>query len=497
LARARDVGLAAIGLCVPFAALAAQGAAGAPSGQCQLEYSARDTASPPRVSLVRQPSGQFNTFLGGGVVARCPAQNMTLIADSAENYGDQKLLHLIGHVHYTEPRLTLDSDLADYFQIDEHLVADGRVHAVLPSGTTLDGPRVEYYRVAPNIRTVTRMFAPGRPTITVIERDSTGKPAPPMTVIANAVTMEGDSLTYAGGRVVITRPDVIATGDSAAMDSQTEFARLMRGPVIKARGDRPFTLSGTVIDLFGRSKAVDRVLARGAGKSVSRDATLTADTLDFAMATGRLQRVHAWGKGRAHAFNPSYDIVADSLDVRMPDQRLREIHALRDAFAQSVPDTTKIHTSEHDWLRGDTIFAYFDSSAKTVADTSTQPQLRYLIAFAKARSFYQIAAKDTGAVGPAVNYVRGDKIEVRFAQRQVQTVTIVGQATGVYLDPLKPIVDSTKLPAADSATRPPADTAKRPATPPTPPTPASRPPTPVPPASHAAQTTPLHARRAS
>ena len=445
--------LAAAALFAP-AALAAQQQPQppAPSGQCQLVYAARDSSSPPRISATKLPSGQYNTFIGGGVVARCPAQSMTLIADSAENYGDQKLLHLIGHVHYTEPRLTEDSELADYYQNDEHLVASGNVHAVLPSGTTLDGPHVGYYRVAPNIRTVTKMIATGRPTITIIERDSTGKPSQPMTVVANTVDMEGDSLTYASKNVVITRTDVIATGDSAAMNSATEFARLMRKPTIKARGDRPFTLTGDLIDLFGRNKAVDRVISRGHAKSVSKDATLTGDTLDFAMAEGRLQRVHAWGKSRAHAFNPTYDMLADSLDVRMPDQRLREIHALRDAYAQSVPDTTKIHTSEHDWLRGDTIYAYFDSSAKTLADTSTQPEIKRLISFGHARSFYQIAAKDTAAIGPSINYVRGDRIQVAFLNREVQTVTIKGQATGVYLDPAKPARDTTKKGQTDTAT---------------------------------------------
>lgn len=423
----------------------------APSGQCQLEYQARDPQTPLRMSAQKQPSGEFNTFMGGGVIARCPAQNMTLVSDSVENYGDQKLLHLIGHVHYTEPRLTLDSELADYYQTDEHLVANGKVHAVLPSGTTLDGPHVDYYRVAPNIRTVASMLATGRPTITIIEHDSTGKPAPPATVVANTVNMVGDSLTYASMNVIITRPDVVATGDSADMNSGTEFARLMRHPMIKARGDRPFTLTGDLIDLFGRNHTIERVISRGTAKSVSKDATLTGDTLDFAMAAGRLQRVHAWGKSRAHAFNPTYDMVADSLDVRMPDQRLREIHALRDAYAQSVPDTTRIHTSEHDWLRGDTIFAYFDSSAKAVNDTSSQPEIERLISFGHAKSFYQIASKDTTAIGPSINYVRGDRIQVAFLNREVQTVTIKGQATGVYLDPAKPPADSTKKAKSDTA----------------------------------------------
>ena len=282
----RDVAVTRMRAC-GFAALAALAMPGvlaaqqpstqspAPSGQCQLVYSARDQSSPPRMSATKQPSGAYNTFIGGGVVAKCPAQNMTLISDSAEDYGDQKLLHLIGHVHYVEPRLTLDSELADYYQNDEHLVADGKVHAVLSTGTTLDGPHADYYRVAPNIRTQARMVATGRPTITIIEHDSTGKPAPPATVVANTVTMMGDSLTYASNNVVITRPDVIATGDSADMNSGTEYARLMRHPMIKARGDRPFTLTGDLIDLYGRNHTIERVISRGTAKSVSKDATLT------------------------------------------------------------------------------------------------------------------------------------------------------------------------------------------------------------------------------
>jgi lipopolysaccharide export system protein LptA len=406
-----------------------------PTGRCRLLFFPRDSTKPPHTTSIRQPSGQYNSFIGGGVIARCPAQSMTLISDSAEFYGDQQLWHLIGHVHYTEPRLTLDSDLANYFVTEERLEAEGNVHTLLPSGTTLDGPRVEYYRAAPNVRPVASMTAPGRPTIKIVQRDSTGKPSEPMTVIANTVTMRGDSLVYASGNVDITRPDVLAKGDSAALDSQREFARLMRKPSITARGDRSFVLTGTVIDLFGRNRAVERVLSQGAAKGVSQDATLTADTLDFKMAEGRLQRVYAWGKSRAHATNPTYDIVADSLDVHMPDQRMREIRALRQAFAQSVPDTTKVHTTEHNWLRGDTIYAYFDSTPPAPTDTASQPALRQLLAVGNASSFYQIAAKDTAAIGPAINYVRGERIIVALSGRQLDDVTIVGQAEGVYLDP--------------------------------------------------------------
>ena len=47
--------------------------------------------------------------------------------------------------------------------------------------------------------------------------------------------------------------------------------------------------------------------------------------------------------------------------------------------------------------------------------------------------------------------MRGNRIQVAFLNREVQTVTIKGEATGVYLDPAKPARDSTKK-GTDTAT---------------------------------------------
>lgn len=413
------------------------------ASQCQLQFET-DTVK-GHLSQVALPNGASNTFVGGGVTAHCPAQGMTLVADSGEFFGSGRIVHLIGHVHYTEPRVTMDSDLLTYFMTEERVLVEGHVHATLPSGTTMQGPRANYFRAVPGIRPQARMEATGRPTIKLIQLDSTGKPAEPVTVIANAVTTQADSLAFASGQVEITRPDVIARGDSAALDNGREFARLMRHPTIEARGDRPFTLSGVVIDLFAHNRLLNRVLSKGNAKAVSDDATITADTLDFHMAGGRLQRTFAWGPSRAHATSPTFDIVADSLDVLMPEQRLRQVHALRDALAESLPDTTKIHSSRRDRLHADTIYAYFDSTATEAspADSSRQPEITRLVALGHARSLYQLAARDTTAVKPAINYVVGRNITVAFANRQVTKVTITDEAAGVYLEPAPPGADTT------------------------------------------------------
>jgi hypothetical protein len=170
---------------------------------------------------------------------------------------------------------------------------------------------------------------------------------------------------------------------------------------------------------------------------VSDSATMTADTIDFRMSGGLLQRMYAWGKSRAHAVNPQYDVVADSIDLRMPGQRTREIRAVRKAYAQSMPDTAKLHTKEKDWMRGDTIIAYFDST-QARGDSTSRPQMRQLVSQGSAQSFYQLAAKDSGVVGPAINYVKGRDISIAFANRAVQTVDVTDKAQGVYLEPQVP-----------------------------------------------------------
>jgi len=444
----RDAAMCVVALAA--GSLAAQGAPPAgPSGRCDLVVVPRSDST--RVNSIKQPSGQYNSFVGGGVTGSCPAQQLTLTSDSAEYFGDLKRWHLIGNVHYKEPRLTLDSQVATYFMTDERVLAEGDVHTLLPSGTTLVGPRVDYYRAVPGVRAVGHMVAPGRPTITLVEHDSTGKPSPPMTLIANTTVMDEDSLVWASGHVEMTREEVTATSDSAALDGGHEFGRLMRKPVIHSRSGRPFTLYGTIIDLYGSQKQLKRVLARGAGKAVSDDATVTADTLDFEFTEGVMTRMHGWGASRSHAVNPTYDILSDSLDMRSPGQRLREIRSVRKAFAQSIPDSTKVRTKKKDWMRGDTIIARFDSTpAITKADSGRQPQMLQLIALGNASSYYQFASKDTTAIGPVINYVRGSSVDVAFLDRQVQTVTVKDSVAGVYVEPVPKVkpkkTDTTATP---------------------------------------------------
>jgi hypothetical protein len=419
---------------------------------CDLDLRNR----PGTAANIREDAaGKRTTFLSGGIVAHCIGQGNTLTADSAEYYEDQARLFLVGNVHYTEPRLTVDSRTMTYYQTDDHLHAEGNVVAVMPNGSTLRGPSADYYRSIPQ-RPVARMFAPGRPTVTLVQKDTTGRGRPPDTahVVANQITMIGDSLVYASGRVQITRPDLVASGDSAFMDSGHDFSRLMREPSVQGKGTRTFTLTGGVIDVYSHNRQVERVVATPNGHALSQDLELVADSIDLRVQNNELQRAISWGKTRAHAVSPDREIIADSIDAIMPGQRIREVRALRNAYAESNPDSGVV-SKQRDWIRGDTIIAHFDSLAPT--DTSTKPKIREIVAEGNARSFYQMKSSKGPQNEPTINYVRGRVIDILFGEGKVATVTVTDKATGVMIEPAT--ASTTAKPAAAPVRNKPGTTA--------------------------------------
>ena len=400
-------------------------------------------------NIVPTAGGGRIIYLSRGVVAHCVGQGNTLTADSAEYYESEARLYLVGHVHYTEPRVSVDAQTMTYYQNDNHLHAEGNVVGVLPNGTVFRGPSADYYRATVD-RPLARMYGPGRPNVTLVQKDTTGRGRPPDTahVVANQINMIGDSLVYAAGRVQITRPDLTASGDSAFMDSGTEFASLMREPQVQGKGARPFTLTGEVIDLYSHNRQLERVVATPKGHALSQDLELVADSIDLRVQNNELQRAIAWGPTRAHAVSPDREIVADSIDAIMPGQRVREVRALRNAYAESTPDSGVIST-QRDWMRGDTIIARFDTLP--TGDTTGKPKIRQIVAEGHARSFYQMKSSKGPPNEPTINYVRGRVIDIAFEDRKVATVTVSEQAAGVLIEP----AEASSAPTGVPGTSPP------------------------------------------
>ncbi len=440
-------------------ALSASAQLSAPEGRCQLE------ATWDRSTTLLLPSGQRNTFAGGGVVARCPDQKQTLAADSLEQYGDEGRIFFVGHVRYGDPRMKLTSDYLTYFQRDERILALGNVDATTPTGSRLVGPQLDYLRPVAPVRTKQQATAPFNPTITVVQKDSAGRTQPPLTLTGNTVYMDGDSVVAASGSVVLVRPpNLRATGDSVLLDGTAGLMRLLRNPKVESTKGRPFTLVGDVIDLLSRRRKLERVLSKGSAHVTSQDLDLKSDTVDMRVANDTLQRVITWGKQRATATSPTQTLVADSIDVLMPSQRVREMHAVRGASAEGLPDTLKVPTRERDRLLGDTILASFDTVA--TRDTAARPKIRELLAIGHASSLQHTAPRDSTAKIPSIAYVRGRRITVSFDSAKVRTVRVADpdRLGGLYLEP----AERRKTAPVDSARRastpPPVRAAPLPAT---------------------------------
>ncbi len=405
----------------------------APERRCILDMVNTPTT---RMQAIQDPTTKkYFTYVGGGISGNCRGQDITIEADSAESYEINDLHILIGHVKYREPRYAIDADRVTYFRAEERLLFQGNVHAAIPAnGATLDGPQLEYFRAVQGLRSGGRITAVRRPHLILIQKDSSGRDQPPVTLDANTIVGEADSTFHASGDVLLERTDVRATADSAVLDARGQFARLMRGPIIESKGSQPFTLQGRVIDLYGSSSQLNRIIALDSASAVSAQVNLTADTIDVRLRDNRLQRAFAFGTTGAYAITPERDVVADSLDIVMPDQRIRELRAIGKAYAESDPDTLRIRTDERDWMRGDTLIAIFDSVA--AGDTS-RPVLRTLFASQEASAYYQVAAGDTTMRDrPGINYVTGNVIRLAFQDGEVSDVAVTGQVSGIYLTPV-------------------------------------------------------------
>jgi hypothetical protein len=414
---------------LPVLAVAQQGTTG-PS-RCDLIPRGDSTHS----TTMNQPDGRSTTFFGGGLRVVCRSRNITLIGDSAEVYPEKYFL--VGRVRYDEPRLNLTSDYLTYFPAEERVVATSNVVARLPNGSTLTGPIAEYRRAIPRTRPRAQISAQSRPTITIVQKDSVGKPMPPMTVVSNTVFMDGDSLLYAGGTVTISRENLNASGDSAFLNTGLETMRLMRKPRIEGNRQKPFTLTGDLIDLFSRNRKLDRVISRGTANATSQDMNLKADTIELRVVDDLLERAIAWGKTmRAHAVSSTQNVIADSIVVTMPKQRVRTIDAIRRAFAEGKPDTTRFRVEAPDttnWIRGDTIVAHFDSLPPK--DTTKSPDVRRIVASGAAKSQYHFAPSDSSLRRPAVSYVAARQIVIDFDSTGVALVSAKDSVAGLYLEP--------------------------------------------------------------
>ncbi len=303
----------------------------APSPAAAQEPSAQQRC---RIRLIHADSGatvgQDNYFASGNVQLACDGTTIRMRSDSLASYGGQ-ITEFIGHVRYEDSSMVMTADRGTYRRAGEIWEARGNVVTRSSGGSTLRGPSLDYYRILPGQRAVVEVYADGRPTIDYVPRDSTGREQEPYVIVGDRIRMKGEDRLWAGGRVTINRSDVAASADSMRLDTGPgQDGALIRGAQINGLGKDPFSLFGDRINLQLEQNDLTYVQADGAGRAVSADWTLVADTIGLDVNARVLEQTLAWGKGvRPHAISSTYEITADSLALDTPAKILTEARAYR------------------------------------------------------------------------------------------------------------------------------------------------------------------------
>jgi hypothetical protein len=379
------------------------------------------------------PSGT-NYFAGGNVRLSCRGTQISMQSDSVAAYGGN-VVQFIGNVRYRDSTLTMNADMGTYYKAGERWEARGHVDTHnLTTGSTLAGPSLDYYRVVKGVRDTLEMYAIGRPKISYVEADSVGgRKLEPYLIVADRVRFKGNDRIWAGGKVTVDRSDFAARSDSMRLDTGAGSDGTLLGgePLLRGIGADSFRLTGRRIDLALQQRELSKVTAKGQGRAVNRDWDLTADTIAIDLKTRKIERTLAWGTTtRPYALSTTYAMRADSLALDSPGQLLHEVRGYRRAWLGGAVDSV---TKERDWMRGDTVIAYF-------APSDSAGRKRAVLSRIEARAAAQSYHLDKNAQSPrrpSINYARGDAIVVTMKSTPdggVERVDIHGKVDGIQLE---------------------------------------------------------------
>src|SRR3989475_7945267 len=404
-----------------------------------------------RGQQVEVRKGENNFFAGGGVLAHCRGTGSTLSADSVAWFAGVGRFDMIGQrnpVHIRDTAIALDATTASYFLHQDRLEAHRNVVAVnRNSGSVLRGPNLTYYRPVKGVRDTLEMYASSRPTIEYRASTDSGA-GEPYVIVADRVRFKGNDRMWGGGQVTIDRSDFAARGDSMQLDQAAGFAVLVGKPRVEGKSARPYTLTGTRIELGLQGRDIRLVKALGDGVATGSDWRLTADTIHLHVDRKKLQQAFAWGPKdsvRARAVSTRNTIRADSLALDLPDEVLTEARAFGHAHSTSTKESPKrdsTATTEADWFAGDSLTARWTQVPDSGGTSRTK--LYRVIARGSARSFTHFASEHD-STGPSLNYSRGKVIDCVLKGDKVDRCTVTGRADGVQLEPRPPAPpDTTK-----------------------------------------------------
>jgi lipopolysaccharide export system protein LptA len=403
-------------------------------------------------TLTTQVGG--STYVSGRARYDCTG-GVVVMADSAA-YLTGGALILVGRVDYSDPDKTLKADRVEYFGREARLVAQGNALVTdKKAGSIIRAPQgLEYLKQTETNPEAKINIYSGRPHITLFRQNQSGA-TDTTDVDANSVFITGERLFKGSGNVIIKRGRMQTSSGEAELHENG--ARLALWRTAKIVGE-DYTLEADSI--YGETEAdVFRELrAFRQSRLDGKDVDLSASRLRILLDSGVVNRLIAVGTrgaaasgdiARANVFTPDFNLTADSIDALSPKQQLEQVTAVGKAMGTRHADSLDAKLPElirNDWLRGDTIIAFFTEASDSIKarraqnDTSFNRVLEQLIAAGAsepATALYRMRSESDTTNTPQVNYMAAKRITAKFKDGTVHDVDAVEEIRGIYLQPIK------------------------------------------------------------
>lgn len=399
-----------------------------------------------------------------------------ILADHASVVKASQRIELTGNVEVRDPDRRLTSQRATFFSGTRQLAASGSVVLTdLRTGSIIRGDLLNYYEQTaerPQSR-VEATATTGRARAILFAAGGAG--AQDSTIVdAEQINIIGETTFRGVGNAVMTRDSMRSTGHSIeyrpeAGEMIVAGSAVVEVPAYELRGD-------SITALLDEGERIREVLARHRAGIDSEEMRVQAPALRLYFEDGGISRMVAmgWepvrdqtGTSRPRVDAEEFRLESDSLDVLAPAQQLAEVVAIGDAYGERItPDSLRRAIPDApagvarlvagDWVRGDTVRAFFMADARTPGDTlapdAAAPDAppadvpsaaggrvleRLQAAGAPARSMYRLYDEADPEAGPSFNYLVATRIDVAFRAGAVQLVTAAGDARGVYLQPVE------------------------------------------------------------
>lgn len=415
----------------------------APTGtRCTMEL-----ISAERQGYGSQPLPGQNTTnydVAGHVHMRCRGQKIFLDADSVHAVAGDFFRFMTGEgyrAHYRDSIYDVMADTITYIRRTEKVEMRGAVHMLdRLTGSTMDGPYVDYFRAVKGVNDTATVLAIQRPTVRYITTLRPGDTTrhTPYVLIGDFLHGFGERRLRGNGAVSIDHDSLRGTGDSLWIDRDTvATTRLMGGTArLWRRGADSFMVRGREVRLVFAHDSL-RDLHAFVDADVSRAASdVSGDTVTIAFVHEKVDRTDAWAhKAPAKMHASGYDVTGDSVVVDSPGELLREVRAYGNAQMTGPPDTTFVmpprpraalrgdSTARDSAQRRDTLPAPPPRSTmwgatvvaqfRQIDSAGTQvTRLEQLHAFGAARSLVARMVAHNGKPSPSINYTRADTIQV-------------------------------------------------------------------------------------